>query len=95
LKKSWGFSHTGHFDYKNLDSLYLNSVQKGTLSPEVYAWWQGYHEEYYKKEHQLYFTASEEKLKEFSAEKIDTINQKRLKICLPLCPAIIWNTKRY
>lgn len=88
-------SHTAHFDYKNLEELYLKSVKNGTLSPEVYAWWQGYHEEYFQEEKQLYFTVFEEKLKEFSQEKIDSINQKRLKIGLPLCPAVIWNVKRY
>ena len=88
-------NHTSHFKFPHLDRMYLQSVWQGTLTPEVYAWWQGYHEEYFKKEHQLYFTHAVKNIKEFSEEKKEEINKKRMAIGLPLIPAVIWNVRRF
>ena len=85
--------HTPHYQFKNLDQLYLESVKRGTISPEVYAVYVGYHNEYYNEPFKYYFTGSSKAFKKFSKEKIKKINQERLKIGLPLCPAVMWNTK--
>ena len=88
-------NHTAHFNFEGLDNHYLNSVKLGTLSPEVYAWYQGYYEEYYQLESKLYFTKGEKTLMKFESEKINQINRRRLELGLPLCPAVVWNTKMY
>ena len=87
--------HTSHYKYPNLDQLYLASVKRGTISPETYAVYVGYHEEYYNEPFTFYFTGSPDAFKEMTKEEIKKINQERLKIGLPLCPAVMLNTKIY
>ena len=82
--------HTAHFDFAGLEEKYLKSLERGTISPAEYAWWKGYHEEYYQEPFSYYFTPSEKTLKEMPAEEIEAINAKRRLIGLPACPAVIW-----
>jgi len=88
-------NHTSHFLFSGLDSLYLRSVKAGTLSPRVYAWYKGYNEEYFHKTHLYYFTHWADKFSNFSEKEVEKINTERLKIGLPICPAVVWNVILY
>jgi hypothetical protein len=82
-------AHTGHFNFKNLDRIYKKSVSLGTLSPSVYAWYKSSNEIWNREEETLYFLWIPEEL----SIEIEEIDKKRRELGIPLCPAVLWNTK--
>ena len=65
------------------------------LSPEVYAWYIGYKEEYFQLEKSFHFTDSEEDLSKLSTKNSEEINSLTNSIGLKSTPAELWNSKIY
>ena len=85
--------HTAYFNYSpNLDSIYLNSIMLGTLSPRTYAWYKGYREEFTHSEQTYYYThrSNDFEALKLSKNKVNQINNERHKIGLPLLPHNVW-----
>ncbi len=87
--------HLAHFEFQGLEDKLLYSLFKGTLSPEVYAWYIGYKEEYFKTDPSFYFTNNEQDFDKMSSKKINSINKLRKSIGLKSIPSVLWNSKIY
>lgn len=88
-------NHTAHFNFKDLDRKILDSVKKGRISPRMYAWWKGYHNEYFLKPPEYYYVKNKTFFENLSDEDIEKINVKRMKIGLDKCPNVIWGSSPY
>jgi len=87
--------HLAHFNFKGIEDKLLYSLFKGTISPEVYAWYIGYKEEYFQLDHTFYFTNNEQDFDKMSDKKINEINTLRNSIGLKSVPAVLWNSTIY
>lgn len=83
-------NHTCYHEDLALDSIYLHSIEKGTISPKAYAWFLGYRAEQIDVEDLYYYTHSADKIDALSEEKKAEINQNRWKIGLPMLPKTIY-----
>lgn len=88
-------NHTAHFNYKGLREKLLDSVIKGKLSPRIYAWWVGYHKEYFKKSPEYFYVKNRKYFDNLSVDEINKINENRRKIGLDDCPKVIWGSSSF
>ncbi|WP_020536230.1 hypothetical protein [Lewinella cohaerens] len=87
--------HTAHYQFSELDSIYIKSIEKGTISPALYAAYKGYQSEWFQQESSLLFTTYNQVSSDLTEVDIQQINDKRIKLGIPILPATLWNTKLF
>lgn len=86
--------HMAYYRWEeDLSKILLEETLTSRLCPGVYAWFIGYHNEYFDKEKIYYFTNNESDFDQLSSEEIRRINRDRSKIFLNPVPSTIWNTR--
>jgi len=86
--------HMGHYKWSSMfNKILYNETIKGNLYPGAYAWYIGYHNEYFRKPKIYYFTNSVSAFDTMPQNLVKEINLQRNEIGLLPIPSVLWNTK--
>lgn len=87
--------HTAHYRFDELESIYIKSIEKGTISPALYAAYKGYQSEWFQHKSSLLFTNYNQVSSDLTDMDIQHVNDERIKLGIPILPATLWNTKLF